>query len=123
MDTQGQILISAIKAARAALGWSQDDLAQRSGTALVTIARMEAGSVSPRLSTVTRLKQTLEVAGLRIIDGSPQGGFTVVAERTAFTSSEAIDLPVKRLQLMNKPVSHQTPGRSRRTKSAATPTR
>jgi DNA-binding XRE family transcriptional regulator len=83
MNPQAQKVISALKAARAALDWSQDDLAKRSGAALVTIARMEAGWVSPRLSTVARLKQTLEAAGVRIIDESPQGGFTVVVEGKA----------------------------------------
>jgi len=83
MNPQAQKVISSLKAARAALSWSQDDLAQRSGTALVTIARMEAARVSPRLSTVAKLKQTLEEAGVRIIDESPLGGFTVVVEGRA----------------------------------------
>jgi transcriptional regulator with XRE-family HTH domain len=83
LNPQAQKVISALKAARAALDWSQDDLAKRSGTALVTIARMEAARVSPRLSTVAKLKQTLEAAGVRIIDESPHGGFTVVVEGRA----------------------------------------
>ena len=85
MDQQAQKVVSALKAARAALDWSQDDLAKRSGTALVTIARLESGRASPRLSTVARLKQTIEHAGVRIIDESPRGGFTVVVEGRALT--------------------------------------
>jgi predicted transcriptional regulator len=83
MDLQAQKVISALKAARAALDWSQDDLAKRSGTALVTIARLESGRASPRLSTVARLKQAIEQAGVRIIDENPRGGFTVVVEGRA----------------------------------------
>jgi predicted transcriptional regulator len=88
MDLQAQKVISALKAARAALNWSQDDLAKRSGTASVTIARMEAGRASPRLSTVARLKQTIENAGVRIVDESPPGGFTVVVEGRALNPLE-----------------------------------
>ena len=83
MDMQAQKVISALKAGRTALSWSQDELAKRSGIALITIARMEAGRVSPRLSTVGRLKQTLEEEGVRIIDDSPQGGFTLLVEGRA----------------------------------------
>jgi predicted transcriptional regulator len=85
MDLQARKVISALKAARNAVSWSQDELASRSGVALVTIARMEAGRASPRLSTVGQLKLTLEAAGVRIIDESPAGGFTVVVEGRALS--------------------------------------
>lgn len=87
MDMQARKVISALKAGRAALSWSQDELARRSGIALITIARMEAGRASPRLSTVGRLKQTLEEEGVRIIDESPHGGFTVIVEGRALARS------------------------------------
>jgi len=86
MDYQARKVISALKAARNAVGWSQDELANRSGIAVVTIARMESGRVSPRLSTVGQLKQALEAAGVRIIDESPAGGFTIVVEGRALMS-------------------------------------
>jgi transcriptional regulator with XRE-family HTH domain len=87
MDMQARKVISALKAGRAALSWSQDELAMRSGIALITVARMEAGRASPRLSTVGRLKQTLEQQGVRIIDDSPQGGFTLLVEGGALTQN------------------------------------
>ncbi|WP_420798043.1 helix-turn-helix transcriptional regulator [Ectothiorhodospira variabilis] len=44
-------IISSIKSARAALGWTQPELAQRAGISKVALARLEAGLASPRLST------------------------------------------------------------------------
>jgi transcriptional regulator with XRE-family HTH domain len=70
-------IVSAIRAARAALNWAQPELAKRSGVALVTIARMESGKMSPRLSTLVKLKTTIEAAGIRISDDYPTGGFTL----------------------------------------------
>ena len=70
-------VISALRAARSALGWNQPELAQRSGVGLVTIARMESGMMSPRLSTIAKLKTAIEGAGVRIADDYPAGGFTL----------------------------------------------
>jgi predicted transcriptional regulator len=41
------ISIKQIKAARALLGWSQEDLSEKSGVALPTIKRIEASGVMP----------------------------------------------------------------------------
>lgn len=73
-------IISAIRAARAALSWTQPDLAKASGVALVTIARMEAGLMSPRLSTLVKLKAAIEEAGIRIADDNPVGGYSLMVE-------------------------------------------
>ncbi len=73
-------IISAIRAARAALNWTQPDLAVRSGVALVTIARMESGQISPRLATLAKLKAAIEGAGVRIADDNPIGGYTLSVE-------------------------------------------
>lgn len=70
-------VIAALRAARSALGWNQPELAQRSGVGLVTIARMESGMMSPRLSTIAKLKTAIEHAGVRIADDYPVGGFTL----------------------------------------------
>lgn len=76
-DTQGVALIAGLRAARAALGWSQAELAMVAGVAKVTIARMEAGMMSPRLSTITRLQAAMEREGIRLTLNEPQGGFTL----------------------------------------------
>lgn len=74
---------SFIRTARAALGWSQRDLAHNSGVSLVAIARLEAGTASPRLSTLSKLKDSLNRAGVRVLDDQPEGGYTLMVSATA----------------------------------------
>lgn len=57
-----------IKAARAILDWSQEDLAQKTGLALNTIRNLETGSISPREKTVSVIRQAVEKAGLEFIE-------------------------------------------------------
>jgi predicted transcriptional regulator len=48
------------------LGWSQHDLAAESGISYPTIARIEAtdGALQARRSTVTKVRDTFEKAGI-----------------------------------------------------------
>jgi transcriptional regulator with XRE-family HTH domain len=73
----GVALVAALKTARCALGWNQQDLAAASGVSKVTIARMEAGMMSPRLSTLSALQIAMEGAGARFALNDPPGGFTL----------------------------------------------
>jgi predicted transcriptional regulator len=58
-----------IKAARALLGWSQEDLAERSAVSEPTIARLEAedGPLGGRPETVTKIINALVAAGIEFI--------------------------------------------------------
>jgi transcriptional regulator with XRE-family HTH domain len=56
------------RAARALLGWRQEELAQASGVPRVTVQRFEDGKSDPRVSTRDRLEQTLEAAGCELIN-------------------------------------------------------
>ena len=76
-------IISAIKAARSALGWSQPELAGRSGVSVVTIARAESGAISPRISTLLALQKSIEDAGVVIQDNSPINGYTLIIKPEA----------------------------------------
>ena len=58
-----------IKAARALLGWSQADLAKRSGYSLPAINNIERGIASARAETMTDIQQTFERNGVQFIDG------------------------------------------------------
>ena len=62
-----------VKAARALLGWSQGDLAERSAVSEPTIARLEAedGSLGGRPETVTKIISALAAAGIEFI---PENG-------------------------------------------------
>ena len=91
--TEGSIMsqetriISSIRAARAALGWSQPVMSKRSGVSLVALARLEAGMASPRLSTLSKLKAAIESAGVRIADDYPPGGYTVTVSAAGILES------------------------------------
>jgi len=62
-----------IRIARTALRWSADELASRSGVGSRTIKRieMDPGLPNSNVSTLVKLKATLEAAGIEFI-GSPE---------------------------------------------------
>jgi transcriptional regulator with XRE-family HTH domain len=74
-----------IRAARALLGWRQEDLAKASGIALATLARIEQGKgvVQGNVSTIVKIQQALEREGITFI-AEPQGtvGVTLGLHRT-----------------------------------------
>jgi predicted transcriptional regulator len=67
--------IRQIKAARALLGWSQSDLARRSGISEPTIARLESldGELGGREETIRKIRAALENSGIEFINGSGPG--------------------------------------------------
>lgn len=63
-----------IRAARALLGWTQEELSEKSKVALGTIKRMEGfdGAVNARTDTLRKTVAVLEKAGIEFLnDGSP----------------------------------------------------
>ena len=68
------VTIRQVKAARALLGWSQSDLAHKSGISEPTIARLETedGELGGRASTAKKIKNAIETAGVEFI--SENGG-------------------------------------------------
>ena len=64
-----KISIRQIKAARALLAWSQDDLAAASGVSKPTIGRLESedGEMGGRSDTGEKLQKALEKAGVEFI--------------------------------------------------------
>jgi transcriptional regulator with XRE-family HTH domain len=62
--------------ARAALDWSQQDLAAASGVSARTVIRYEAGeSVLP--TRVQKLKEALQARGITFVDGGEFSGAVV----------------------------------------------
>jgi len=61
---------SQIRAARALLGWRQDDLARASGVGPATIRRIEIlrGSIKGNVSTQIKIQQAFERKGIRFIE-------------------------------------------------------
>jgi predicted transcriptional regulator len=64
-----KVSIRQIKAARALVGWSQGDLADKSGISVPTIKRLEAanGDIGGRAETGDALVVALEKAGIEFI--------------------------------------------------------
>jgi transcriptional regulator with XRE-family HTH domain len=58
--------------ARAAIGWTQHQLARRSRISRATIAHIEATESDPRLSTVVLLAQALDVSPLCLLLGETE---------------------------------------------------
>ena len=64
-----KVSIRQIKAARALLGWSQDDLAAAADISVPTIKRLEAldGLLGGRADTATKIVNALDSAGVEFI--------------------------------------------------------
>jgi transcriptional regulator with XRE-family HTH domain len=81
-----KISIRQVKAARSLLGWSQDDLADRSGVSKPTIGRLEAidsdDPVGGRPETGAALVAALEKAGVEFIPENGGGAGVRLAKRT-----------------------------------------
>ena len=72
-----------IRAARSLLGWNQAELAKNAGVAHMTIRRFEAheGPVSGNISSLTRVQDALEKAGIQFIPPDEWGSFGVRLNR------------------------------------------
>jgi transcriptional regulator with XRE-family HTH domain len=57
-----------LRAARALVKWSREDLADKSGVAAVTIKGFELLGADSKISTLNKLRRALEVAGVEFID-------------------------------------------------------
>ena len=63
-----------IRAARALLGWSQQELADKAIVSVNAVLRVERSQVDPRVSTVTALQKALNKAGVEFISAADDKG-------------------------------------------------
>ena len=70
-----KVSIRQVKAARALLDWSQEDLASAAGVSVPTVKRLEAsdGPLGGRTETAQKLRVSLEHAGIEFIDENGGG--------------------------------------------------
>jgi transcriptional regulator with XRE-family HTH domain len=70
-----KVSIRQIKAARALLGWSQEQLGLAAGVSVPTIKRLEAqdGPLGGRADTGDKIEAALEAAGVEFIDENGGG--------------------------------------------------
>jgi transcriptional regulator with XRE-family HTH domain len=61
------------RAARALIGWSQDQLANASRVAKATIANFETGDRAPYERTLADIRRALESAGVEFTNGGQPG--------------------------------------------------
>ena len=64
-----------IRAARALLGWAQNELSKKARVALGTLRRMESfdGPVSARTESLSKVVMALEKAGIEFLNGGSPG--------------------------------------------------
>ena len=68
MDVMKQDISPAqLRAARALVDWSREDLAAAAGATARTIARLESGETDPRPATTKAIRGALEAAGVEFI--------------------------------------------------------
>jgi transcriptional regulator with XRE-family HTH domain len=63
-----------LRAARALLGWSREDLADKSGVGANTTKDFEINDSNPKLRTVQMWMRTLEQAGVTFLDETDTDG-------------------------------------------------
>lgn len=70
-----KVSIRQVKAARALLAWSQEQLASAANVSIPTIKRLEAndGPLGGRSETGDKIRQALQVAGVEFIDENGGG--------------------------------------------------
>jgi DNA-binding XRE family transcriptional regulator len=106
-----------IRAARALLNWSQQDLAEASGVASQSIKNIERGVTDPRLSTATTIVSTLEKAGVQFLDPTDSAagpGAALRVAESAASLTRRIDV-IEADLAENEGPSPQTPAGGMRT--------
>ncbi|MBN9049927.1 MAG: helix-turn-helix transcriptional regulator [Rhizobiales bacterium] len=65
-----------VRAARALLGWKQEELAQKAGIGLATIQRLERGSgpLMAHVSTAVKIETCLKEAGIEFMEADVSAG-------------------------------------------------
>jgi transcriptional regulator with XRE-family HTH domain len=75
--------VAQIRAARALLGWRQDDIARAAKISVATIRRIESQEElsTGNVSTLLKIQAAFEQAGVQFIDEDETGGFGVRMEK------------------------------------------
>ena len=72
-DEKKPLTNSQIRAARALLGWTANDLSRQSAVSLRTIQRAELQETSMTAANDLAIRRSLEAAGVEFIDGNGGG--------------------------------------------------
>lgn len=79
-----KVSIRQVKAARALLAWSQEELAKAAKVSVPTVKRLEAhdGPLGGRVETVEKIRTALEAAGIEFIDENGGGAGVRLRKRS-----------------------------------------
>lgn len=75
------LLPQQIRAARALIDWTREDLANASGLTVRTLARIESSQTLPRPATLQAISSALEAAGIEFISQNGAGPGVRLARR------------------------------------------
>jgi len=92
-DLVGRTLAANLRAARQALGWRLEDVADRSGVSRGMLQQIETGRTNPSIATLARISATLGVSIGRLVEPAAELGQVVrraaATERSAGRGSQA----------------------------------
>jgi ribosome-binding protein aMBF1 (putative translation factor) len=57
-----------LRAARALVGWSREELAEKAGIAAVTVRAFELLGADSKQSTILKMRRAIEAAGVELLD-------------------------------------------------------
>ena len=83
-DTLYAISAGQVRAARALVGMTREQLAEASGVPMRTVARMEMEEGTPRRGTLSAIRAALEAAGIEFISENGGGPGVRLAHRQGF---------------------------------------
>jgi transcriptional regulator with XRE-family HTH domain len=71
--------VAQLRAARALLGWRQEDIAEAAKISVATIRRIESqeGPLTGYVSTILKIQGAFEQAGIQFVEDDEAGGFGV----------------------------------------------
>ena len=99
LSEKGDVSVDQIKAARSLLGWSQADLAKKSGYSLPAINNIERGLYEARSATMDDLIQTFEENGIEFIDGPGVRIETSAFHIKAYEGEDALTILLNKMGL------------------------
>jgi transcriptional regulator with XRE-family HTH domain len=100
------------RGARAMLGWSREDLAERSKVSAATLADFEAGKRTPYNRTLADIRRALEDGGIEFIPQNGGGPGARLKNRLAASAGESN--PPPRPKTAPAREAHQRPSAARR---------
>jgi transcriptional regulator with XRE-family HTH domain len=93
------MVVQRLRAERLARGWTQKDLAARSGIERANIARLEAGRHSPRVDTLESLAKAMSLSLAKLFEaGQAAAELTELSLRLAKTGAVRLKKELRRMR-------------------------